>query len=351
MQSSGVFIRKWQWRIAGGMLAAAALIWAREWVALAATQLFLGMVAAYAVLPVMKWLEKRCAPGVAASLALLLPGLAAGAGLTLLLPPLVAQGRAWFAMLPSLLGTMGQWVQRAQSWLGRSGLPVDAELQEMVLERAQQAISAAAPTLMERLGKLAGSMGRWMLAPVFAFYFLRDRRSISHWLLSLVPVNRRSLTVRTLREMRREVAGYLRGQLLISAAVGALSAVGLLLCGVPSWLFLGLLIGVLEWIPYAGPVIGGVLAALFALPMGWGRALWAAGVVAAVQQMDGTFLSPKLLSDATRLHPLIVILCITVGGAAAGMAGILLSVPLLLCLRAVLRTALQSPLIQEPDEM
>ena len=121
--------------------------------------------------------------------------------------------------------------------------------------------------------------------------------------------------------------------------------------GVPSWMFLGLVIGILELIPYVGPVAGGLLAALFALPMGWGRALWAAGVVAAVQQLDGSFLSPKLLSTATRLHPVVVILCVTVGGAAAGMAGILLSVPLLLCIRAALRTALENPVIKDMDRL
>ena len=243
-------------------------------------------------------------------------------------------------MLPSLLGTAGEMMERAQGWLSQSGIP-----SEMAFVRAQEAVGAAAAAVMGWLGDIAGGMGKWLLAPVFAFYFLRDRQRIGRWLLGLIPVRRRELTVRTLREMRREVAGYLRGQLLISAIVATLTAVGLLLCGVPSWMFLGLLIGVLELIPYVGPVIGGILAALFAMPMGWGRALWAVGVVAAVQQLDGGMLSPKLLSDATRLHPVVVILCITVGGAAAGMAGILLSVPLLLCLRAALRIALQQPVI------
>lgn len=342
MQSGSILIRKWQWRIAGALGAAAALIWARQWVVLAAVQLFLGMVAALAVLPVMRRLERHFSPGLAAGLSLFLPGAALGAGLFLLLPPLAEQGRQWFSMLPSLLGAVGEWLQRAQGWLGRNGL---SDMQMVMLERAQQAIGTMAPALMGRIGQLAGSMGKWLLAPVFAFYFLRDRRRIGRWLLMLVPVGRRGLTVRVLREMRREVAGYLRGQLLISVIVAVLTALGLLLCGVPSWMFLGLIVGVLELIPYVGPVVGGVLAALFALPMGWSRALWAVGVVAAVQQLDGSFLSPKLISDATRLHPVAVILCITIGGAAAGMAGILLGVPLLLCIRAALRTALQTPVI------
>lgn len=341
MQSGSVMIRKWQWRIAGVLLTAAALIWARRWIVLAATQLFLGMVAALASLPVMKRLERRLPAAAAAALSLLLPGVVTSAALVFLLPPLMEQGRAWFSMLPSLMSNAASWVRQT----GLEGM------QPMLLDRAQQAIGEAAPAVMGWLGDVAGSVGKWLLAPVFAFYFLRDREAIGQWFLRLVPVKKRALAVRTLREMRREVAGYLRGQLLISAIVAALTALGLLVLGVPSWMFLGLVIGILELIPYVGPVAGGLLAALFALPMGWGRALWAAGVVAAVQQLDGSFLSPKLLSTTTRLHPVVVILCVTVGGAAAGMAGILLSVPLLLCIRAALRTALENPVIKDMDRL
>lgn len=96
-----------------------------------------------------------------------------------------------------------------------------------------------------------------MLAPVFAFYLLRDRRRIADWLLSLLPLNRREMTVRIVREMGRESVGYLRGQLLVSLAVGGFTGLGLLLCGVPSWLLLGFLMGLLELIPYVGPFLGG----------------------------------------------------------------------------------------------
>lgn len=149
-----------------------------------------------------------------------------------------------------------------------------------------------------------------MLAPVFAFYLLRDRRRVADWLLSLLPPGRREMTVRIVREMGRESVGYLRGQLLVSLAVGGFTGLGLLLCGVPSWLLLGLLMGILELIPYVGPFLGGVLVALFAWPGGWSRMLWSLGVVVLVQQLEGGMLSPQLMSETTRLHPIVVLLCV-----------------------------------------
>ena len=137
--------------------------------------------------------------------------------------------------------------------------------------------------------------------------------------------------------MRREAGGYLRGQLLVSLAVGGFTGLGLLLCGVPSWLLLGFLMGLLELIPYVGPFLGGVLVALFAWPGGWSRMLWSLGVVVLVQQLEGGMLSPQLMSETTRLHPIVVLLCVMAGGAAGGIAGVLLAIPAVLCLRAALR--------------
>ena len=210
-------------------------------------------------------------------------------------------------------------------------------MRESLLEKGEGLLSDTAGSLTKRLGGVAGGIGRWMLAPVFAFYLLRDRRRVADWLLSLLPTGRREMTVRIVREMGRESVGYLRGQLLVSLAVGGFTGLGLLLCGVPSWLLLGLLMGILELIPYVGPFLGGVLVALFAWPGGWSRMLWSLGVVVLVQQLEGGMLSPQLMSETTRLHPIVVLLCVIAGGAAGGVAGVLLAIPAVLCVRAALR--------------
>lgn len=323
------------------LIPAAALFWARRLVWQAAVLMFLGLMLSLLALPLMKRLEKRFSPGLSASLSMASVGAALVGGLTLLVPFLIRQGRQLAALVPGLLSTAGAWMERGRLWLAQNGLAVDGSWQDSMLSRLQDGLGAAAPAAVGWLGGMAGGVGQWMLASAFAFYFLRDRRRIAQWLILLVPVSLRALTVRVLREMRRETAGYLRGQLLVSGVVGALTAVGLLFCGIPAWPMLGILMGVLEFIPYVGPVLGGVLVALFALPEGFSRMLWALGVVVVVQQAEGSLLSPQLLSEATRLHPIAVILCITLGGSAAGITGILLSVPLLLCARAALRVLSQ----------
>lgn len=316
---------------------AAILFWARAFVVQVITQLFFGMLVALAALPIMKRLERRFSVGVAATLSMMSLSVMLIASLLLLAPPLIRQGKQLMALLPTLYAAAERFVLAAQGWLAQNGLVVDEGLKSDLLKKGQEALSMAAPTVLTWLGGFASGIGKWLLAPMFAFYFLRDRAMIAQRLLSLLPVGKRGLTVRILREMRRETAGYLRGQLLVSAVVGALTAVGLLFCGVPAWLVLGVIMGVLELIPYVGPILGSVLVALFSLTEGVGRTLWALGVVIVVQQLEGGMLEPQLMSDATRLHPVAVILCVMVGGAAGGIGGILLSIPLLLCARAALR--------------
>lgn len=330
-----------RWLLAGTLAAAAVLWWGRTLVWLAAKQLFLGMLAALAALPVMKRLEKRFLSGTAAALSIAALNAALVAALIWLLPALMQQFRQLTSLLPGLWKAVGDWSARVQAWLAQHGITaLDTQAQSALLSRVQDALGAMIPSVVSRLRGMAGGAAQWLLAPVFGFYFLRDRRALSRRLIMLLPVGWRQPCVRILREMRRETAGYLRGQLMLSVIVGALTAVGLLFCGVPAWLALGVAMGVLELIPYVGPVIGGVLVALFSLPQGIWRTLWALGVVVAVQQVEGSALAPRLISQTTRLHPAAVILCILLGGSAAGMAGILLSVPLVLCVRAAVRVAL-----------
>ena len=322
------------WRWGGALALALVVIWARALLWNAALQLFFGMLVALMALPVMRRLEKRLSPGLSASLSMTALSACLLGAVLLLVPFLIDQAREMAAMLPGLYARVEELLARAEEWLAQNGVAVDTQLRSTVMEKGQGLLSGALPGLMGRAGEMGGKLGKIMLAPMFAFYFLRDRRQIGARLLLCVPESWRQTAVTALREMRRETAGFVRGQLMVSAVVGGLTAVGLLFCGVPAWLMLGVAMGVLELITYIGPILGGVLVLFFSLPGGLTRTLWAMAVVLVVQQLEGGMLSPQLMSGATRLHPVWVLLCLMLGGTMGGMAGILLAIPLLLCLRA-----------------
>lgn len=286
--------------------------------------------------PMCHQLEKRLNGGLAALLSLLTLGAGAGALVLAVLPPVVRQVQQVGAMLPALAENAASALQEGVAWLDARGIDL-APLREGLLNKATTLAGRVVSRAASAAKEVAGGVSQVLLSPLLAFYLLRDRKRIASGLTLLLPVSCRSRGVRAAREMRREAAAYLRGQLLISLAVGGLTALALALLGIPGWLLLGLLMGVMELIPYIGPVIGGAPAVLLALQAGWGHALWTAAALVAVQELEGAVLSPRMVGDATALHPMAVLLLVSAGGMIAGTAGMLLVIPAVVSLRGALR--------------
>lgn len=317
-------------------LGAAGLFLLRRVIAALAVQLGGAGLVMLAALPLCRQLERRMRPGAAAALALALLAIGIALLLMMVCPPLLRQMRQLVEAAPELLGQCRLLWQSAAGWLSARGInmaPVQEELFGQITAGAGRLLTAAADTLR----KAVGGMTRVLLAPLLAFYLLRDRQRISAALTLLVPIRCRAKGVRAAREMRRETSAFLRGQLLLSLAVGALTALGLLLTGTPGWLPLGLLMGVMELLPYIGPVIAGIPAVLLALQNGWLHALWALGVILTVQQLESILLSPRLLAGAMQLHPMAVLLLIPAGGILAGPAGMVAILPAVVALRGAWR--------------
>jgi len=310
------------------------ILWRVLWALLG--QVALGALVMAAALPICRRIEKKLPRTIAASLSLLLLSGITVAFVLLFVPLLWQQVGQLAAMLPEILGQLRIKLESLQAWLAHQGLPMDGS-QKMMLDKVQEMAGTALPTLMARAGSWAGSLSKLFLAPVFAFYFLRDREDLGQRLSLWVPLKYRRKAVAVTREMRREISGFWRGQLMISGVIAGLTALGLLIVGVPAWLLLGLLMGVLEMIPYIGPFLGAIPVFLFSLPLGWGKVAWALAVVVLVQQLEGGMISPYLMSGATRLHPVMVLLAISAGGLMGGVAGMLLAVPVVVSMRGGLR--------------
>ena len=188
------------------------------------------------------------------------------------------------------------------------------------------------------------------ITPIVAFYLLRDWdrlvAAVDSWLL------RRHLdTVRAqCREIDATLAGFLRGQAAVCMALGGFYAVALSLAGLDFALVIGLLSGILSFIPYVGSLFG--LAASVGLAALQFDELWRVGLVAGIfivgQAAEGNFLTPKLVGDRVGLHPVWVMFSLLAGGALFGFLGVLLAVPVAASLgvvvRFLLRQYLASPL-------
>lgn len=300
------------------------------------SQLTAAAVLMLLALPLCRLLERRWSPSASAAVSLGALAAALVAAALLLVPPAARQFRQLTEALPAVLAWCQKRLEEAQAWLGERDISLIPARDELFSQLGVR-VGSLVTSLAGMVGRAAQGMGQWLLSPLLAFYLLRDRRRIAAGLTLTIPVKHRARAVRAAREMRRETAGFLRGQLILSLVVGALTAVSLLVVGTPGWLLLGVFMGVMEMVPYIGPFIAGVPAVLLAMQGGLARALWTLGALVMVQQLEGTFLSPRLLSGATRLHPLTVLLAISAGGMLGGTLGMVAVIPVMVSVRGALR--------------
>ena len=168
-----------------------------------------------------------------------------------------------------------------------------------------------------------------VLALLLVVFFLRDSDRVVGTLRSVAPGASADMVEAMARRAFEGIEGFMRGTTVIALIDASCIAVGLLILQVPGAVGLAALVFVGAYIPYLGAFISGAVAVLVALAdRGFVIALWALGVVLAVQLLEGHVLQPVIQSRTVQMHPAVVMLTITAGASVAGILGMLLAVPL-----------------------
>ncbi len=303
-----------------------------------ALALILGAAAVALLLePLTRVYERRLARPRAALAAMGTVLGALAAAIWLLLPSLIHEATLLARQLPESLKQVQSALASASAWL-EAQLP-GVRMPEPQLDSAM--LSSLADGTLSVAGSVADFSCLVSLMFVLGYFFLCDRDRLLIRMELLVPRTVRPTAVRMGNAVCRELRLYLRGQGLIALAVGALAAVGLALIGLRSALVLGVIVGVLNMIPYFGPVLGGIPAVLAALGGGWKKAALTVFVLWAVQQADGMVISPRILGGVTGLSPAAVLIAIFVGSHVCGILGMLLALPVLMTFRTAYRIFVQ----------
>ncbi len=169
-----------------------------------------------------------------------------------------------------------------------------------------------------------------LLVPLLAFFFLKDGQRFKVFLSRSVPNAFFETTLQLLHEVDRAALAYFRGLIQLTVLDTATLAIGLWVIGMPAPLALGLLSAVLAWVPYIGSIVGGfivVTVAASAFPADPSMAYWAAGLFIVLRLLDDFLYMPMTIGKSLRIHPLISVVMIFIGGAVAGIAGLMLVLP------------------------
>ena len=165
------------------------------------------------------------------------------------------------------------------------------------------------------------------VAPVLIFYLMKDSTAIRRSLTAPFPARLRPHLEDILAIADRTLGGYIRGQLLLGVVVGTIVAVGLLVLGVPFAVLLGVVAGITELIPIIGPWIGGAVGVVVTLATEPDKVLWVLLLYLIVQLLENTLLVPRIQASTLNMHPVGVILTITIGSQYFGLWGIILGPP------------------------
>lgn len=312
------------WSILGILLLVAVIGWLLYQVRDIFPPLVLALAIIFILNPVVGWLERLgIRRGLATLTIYVVVFLALGIIILLIAPPLSSQVSALIDQAPRYFDATISW---AEDLAGRFGVS-EGGLEGVIKQGQDQLLGG-----IGQLGKVTLEAVHilliFVLAPIFALYLLIDLPRLQEAFVSHLPPTQKQDLLHLLRRCGDAVGGFFRGQLFVALIVGVLSAVGLLIAGIPFWLPIGLIAGFFNIIPLVGPFIGGGLAVIVgAVTGGFPKAIAGAVVMVVVQQIDNHFISPKVMGRAVQLHPVTVMIALLAGATLAGFWGMLLAVP------------------------
>jgi len=296
-------------------------IWLFVQLRVLALLLVVALVFAGTLNPLVEWMERR---GLRRFLALVVVFVAL----------LLAASLLIFLTVPPLLEQLAQLVRDAPRH--REHLIAVLQQRELTapLARAVQGAGLAQTFgriesyLMGSSPGAAKALGLGVTTVFLSFYLLADGKRMQGVLFAIVPRDYHMRLARILQNLEVIVGGYVRGQLLTSAAIGAFTFVLLVVCGVPNALSLALFAALADMIPFVGGLLAAAPAVLSALSRGVPVGIVVLVALFAYQEFESRILIPKVYARALRLAPTAVVLALLAGGILQGVVGALLALPI-----------------------
>ena len=259
-------------------------------------------------------------------------------------------GAAIPEQLENLRNMIGHYYK---SWFGRELVEIEFGFED-ALKRLADSSSLKMGQLLRHLwdGGMAivNMISLFVITPVVAFYLLLDWDNMIKRVDQWLPRDHADTLRNLAGQVDRMLNGFVRGQLTVCLILAAFYSIGLMLAGLKHGFLIGLLAGILSFIPYVGSAIGLVLS--FGMALGqfwpeWVPILIVLAVFVTGQLIEGNFLQPKIVGDRVNLHPIWLIFALFVFGYLMGFVGMLVAVPLAAAIGVLVRFALDQYLASD----
>jgi len=291
--------------------------------------LFLALVISSALDSPISFLEQKRIPRILGTLLVFISVLSVLALILYTIVPLaVLESKNIFGVLNKLevpdLGPFGS-SQFIENWT--SGM-----------EKFAETMLSGGASFIGVISSIFGGIAFVIAAFVLSFYLALHKDGVENFLKAILPIKSEDYAVNVYLRSRQKLGLWLKGQLILSAIVGVVVFLGLLILGVKYSLILGILAAILEMVPFVGPVFTGIIAFLLAVSESWTLGISVIIFFFIVQQMENHLLIPAVMRKTVGIHPVVAVISMLAGAQLAGFVGIILAVPTAVVIQEVIES-------------
>jgi predicted PurR-regulated permease PerM len=283
--------------------------------------------------PITRWLERKGASKVLASMGAVLALLAA---IALLFTLLGWQLSDLAKDSHQIEKQLNQKISETKTWLAESmGIP--KEKQQQMMQEQQKSSGGISKTITGLVAGFGGFLTDFLLIIIYIFLIIYFRRHFVNFILRLVPTGKQAETETVIRSSQEAISKYFTGLALMIVGLWIMYAIGFTLVGVKAPIFFAMLCGTLEIIPFVGNLAGTAITMLMTIGQGGSMTMliWIAIVYAVVQFIQSYILEPLVVGKEVSINPFFTIAGIVAGEALWGIPGMILAIPTLAIFKIV----------------
>ncbi|OGL97307.1 hypothetical protein A2332_01135 [Candidatus Uhrbacteria bacterium RIFOXYB2_FULL_41_18] len=284
--------------------------------------------------PFADWFAKKRIPrGLAVLIVYVVLGALVIAITILLVPVVIEQSIQLLSNFSSTFGGVTQFFGEGFVW-GSQQTNIESLLP--TLQSFHQSLSGSVSSLFSTLKGFVGGLVALFIVLVLAFYMVVEEENARKYFRNLAPLEYQPYIGQLLQKIQTKIGSWLRGQIILGLIVGLAVFVGLSLLGVEYALLLAIIAGLLEVIPYVGPIISLIPAVIIGFAHSPIQGILVLALYLFIQQLENNILVPKIMQKVTGLNPIISIAALLIGVKLGGLVGAVLSIPVATLLVVIL---------------
>ncbi len=286
---------------------------------------FIAFLLAGVIYPAARWAASHRIPKSLAVILfyLLMFGVLALA-FSLLIPAIFAELRQLIGVYVGSGGALPDWATSLKDLSERAGV---ADNLKSSVEGIQNQLYQIFGGVFGTLTSIFGGISGLVVVLVLSLYIIVEESAVLHLFRSAVPTEYQKLASQVSWQVIDKLGSWMRGQLVLCLIIGIMYFIGLSIIGVPYALLLAIIGGLLEFIPYIGPIVSAIPIVVLALSVSPARAVVALILIVIIQQLENNVIVPKIMQKAVGLNPIVSIVAFLVGAKLFGLVGALFSIP------------------------